>query len=400
MGFLRAVLFDLGDVIMQELTEEKDAGGVTLRAELVDGIKECIAALQAREIPLALVADTRTGTAANVLAQHGLENAFPVKAISEELGVEKPHPRMFRHALERLGIPESEWHRVAMVGNNLARDIVGATRCGLIAIWFRWNERYPGVPETEWHVPDYTVSSAKQLLELLAALDASDRERALAAKVAPVIMFDNHEPFYPVKVGYQIFEAPSPSPSFRRAVDLYVDEDRTASKVIEYAIYWDWDIGHLYELEHAWVYLDQNDQPLRVDASFHGTYHVLGVAGRERPLPQPFPLYSQPGKHAFARSPRWFEPREPYIDACTKDAGNAGLLITPLFEGIIHKLPGDDELARAYLRQRAFHPSFSFENLWKIREELLVPWAELKAWIPRRISEIRAKLAQDELLSG
>src|SRR5690606_39325258 len=107
------------------------------------------------------------------------------------------------------------------------------------------------------------LSSAKRLLELLAALDASDRERVLAAMCAPAIMFDNHEPFYPVKVGYQIFEAPSPSPSFRRAVDLYVDEDRTASKVIEYAIYWDWDIGHLYELEHAWVYLDQNDQPLR-----------------------------------------------------------------------------------------------------------------------------------------
>ena len=39
MGFLRAVLFDLGDVIMQELTEEKDADGVTQRAELVDGIR-------------------------------------------------------------------------------------------------------------------------------------------------------------------------------------------------------------------------------------------------------------------------------------------------------------------------------------------------------------------------
>src|SRR5690606_41431252 len=94
MGFLRAVLFDLGDVIMQELTEEKDAGGVTLRAELVDDIKECIAALQAREIPLALVADTRTGTAANVLAQHGLENAFSVKAISEEMGVRSEERRV------------------------------------------------------------------------------------------------------------------------------------------------------------------------------------------------------------------------------------------------------------------------------------------------------------------
>lgn len=113
-----------------------------------------------------------------------------------------------------------------MVGNNMARDIVGATRSGLISVWFRWNDRYPGEPTTEWHFPDYTVHSASELLETLLALDDGDRDRELVARSAPVFMFDANEPFYPVKVGYSFIHERAVSPSFPRQIDLYVDEDR------------------------------------------------------------------------------------------------------------------------------------------------------------------------------
>jgi len=103
----------------------------------------------------------------------------------------------------------------------------------LISVWFRWNERYPGTPQNEWQAPDYKVASAKELLDTLTALDRGDEERELAARAAPVIMFDAKEPFFPVKVGYTIAERLQPSPSFPRALDPYVDEERTASKVIE-----------------------------------------------------------------------------------------------------------------------------------------------------------------------
>ena len=98
---------------------------------------------------------------------------------------------MFHYALEGLGIPESEWGRVVMVGNNLARDIVGAPRCGLTSVWFRWNQRYPGVAETEWHVPDYRVSSTEQLFVTLLALPwEQPRSGVEHSRAAPLIMFD------------------------------------------------------------------------------------------------------------------------------------------------------------------------------------------------------------------
>jgi putative hydrolase of the HAD superfamily len=166
---LRAVLLDLGDVIMREETEQK-IDDVTQGAELVPGIAELLHRLHDEGMPLGLVADTRIGTYKNVLLQHGLYGVFDAFAISDELGCEKPDPRMFEHALEVLGISRSEWPEVAMVGNNLARDIRGANALGLITIWSAWNQRYPTIPADDAEKPRYQVGSSEQLGALLDAL--------------------------------------------------------------------------------------------------------------------------------------------------------------------------------------------------------------------------------------
>ncbi len=79
-GQLAAFLFDLGDVIMREETEEK-IDGVTQRAELVPGMAALLRDLKGRGKRLGLVADTREGTYLNVLRQHGLLALFDHFAI-------------------------------------------------------------------------------------------------------------------------------------------------------------------------------------------------------------------------------------------------------------------------------------------------------------------------------
>src|SRR5690349_3791685 len=91
--------------------------------------------------------------------------------------------------------------------------------------------------------------------ELLATPQDAD-DQALAARYAPLLRFDANEPFLPLAAGYTIFRADGPSLSMRRQVALAASEHPQATLAIEYAIWWDWDIGHLYELEHVWVYLD------------------------------------------------------------------------------------------------------------------------------------------------
>lgn len=203
-GNLRAVLLDLGDVIMREESEQK-IDGVTQRADLVPGMAALLAGLRARGVRLGLVADTRSGTYRNVLRQHELEEYFEVFAISEELGCEKPDRRMFAHALETLGIAAPEWGRVVMVGNNLERDIRGANALGLVSVWFAWNERYLLIPASPRDQPRYQVGDAAELGELLLALDGG----------AETARFDFPRPFTwrvpaPMDVGRSERRQPAP----------------------------------------------------------------------------------------------------------------------------------------------------------------------------------------------
>jgi len=223
-------------------------------------------------------------------------------------------------------------------------------------------------------------------------------DRDLAFRHFPVIAFDRMEPFLPSRVGYTIFRSPSDSRvDYKRKLSTPSALDFGLAGldcVIEYGIWWDWDIEHLYELEAAWIYLDGAGRHVRVEASWHGGYKVMLVDGRipirdGRPL-----LFSQPGKHAFAASPQAFSSEEKYAAPCSKEAGSMGLLVTPLFEGRIAKNPDRDRLARGYLQSRAFIPSFEFVKEWRMPREAFVPWDKLEKWIPVRIEEILSRLAE------
>ncbi len=167
---LIALFFDLGDTIMDEGTEVKDAQATTLHADLIPGMGDALRWCKAQVGRLALVADTRPGTARNVLAQHGLTALFDYLAISETVGVEKPDPLLFQVALDALQIAPSDYAHVAMIGNNLERDIAGAKRLGLATIFLHWNERRRTTPLSAGETPDYTVTNAAELVALIARL--------------------------------------------------------------------------------------------------------------------------------------------------------------------------------------------------------------------------------------
>jgi FMN phosphatase YigB (HAD superfamily) len=168
---IRALLFDLGDTLIVEESEVKDALGTTLQADLVPGMAEALPYFKASGYPLALVADSHPATPANVLRQHKLHDLFDYLAISEVVGAQKPQPLIFQTALLALGIPESDYGRVVMIGNNLERDVVGANSLGLISVFFHWNDRRRSRPLRVEERPRYVASSAQELVSLIAGLD-------------------------------------------------------------------------------------------------------------------------------------------------------------------------------------------------------------------------------------
>jgi HAD superfamily hydrolase (TIGR01549 family) len=123
---VKAILFDLGDTIMVEESQEINEAGITLKADLVPGMDQILREVKARSYQIGLVADTKKGTYKNVLRQHGLFELFDIFAISDEIGFEKPDPRIIVSALNALNIHPGDYHNVILIGNNLKRDIKGA----------------------------------------------------------------------------------------------------------------------------------------------------------------------------------------------------------------------------------------------------------------------------------
>lgn len=202
---------------------------------------------------------------------------------------------------------------------------------------------------------------------------------ALARRYAPIIRFDGNEPFIPSCAGCTIFRRPGASPSFPR----YIRLDGPAALAIEYALWWDWDIQHLYELEHAWVFVDDG-RVAGIESSQHGAATGDGLrfeAGR--PV-----LFSEPGKHALTTSEDVLLRRRAGAErACRQRAGTGGVWVTPLYRGRITRTPDADQLVRTYLRGRAFDPAWDWSRRVDVADLPLIPWPELDARIPGIVAE-------------
>lgn len=210
--------------------------------------------------------------------------------------------------------------------------------------------------------------------------ETPNSEHALAKRHAPILYFDRLEPFLPVAVGYTVFTAAGESPSFKRTIPL----PEGVMTAVEYAVWWDWDIQHLYELEHLWVYLDVDENIV----SGEGGFRILESNDKKMPLEQGrLVAYSEPGKHAFAGRPAQLGGRKLITEVCCRGlAGNGDVLVNDMFEGRINASRLQRRLTRRFMKAQAFTPSYDFAKRVDLQNVPLVTWAALKAWIPERVN--------------
>ncbi|MGP0586944.1 HAD family hydrolase [Paenibacillus timonensis] len=173
MAVKRLILFlDSGDTLVDEATEVRDDEGIVVRADLIPGAEDMLRQLAERGFTLALVADGNAQSFKNVYRQHGLYDIFTTMIYSETIKAEKPSPRMFKAAIGALDLSEADIPRIAMVGNNLGRDIKGANALGITSVFLKWTSRYPHTPASPEEEPDYIISEPLELLELAERLNA------------------------------------------------------------------------------------------------------------------------------------------------------------------------------------------------------------------------------------
>ncbi|PYM79784.1 MAG: hypothetical protein DME13_24970 [Candidatus Rokuibacteriota bacterium] len=72
------------------------------------------------------------GNLATVCDDLGIRSLFQAIVDSQAVGWKKPDPRIFRHALDELGVKPAE---ATFVGDSLSRDMAGARSVGMAHIW-------------------------------------------------------------------------------------------------------------------------------------------------------------------------------------------------------------------------------------------------------------------------
>ena len=131
----------------------------------VDTIKE----LYARGYTLGIVSDlVGTEEVDEWLDRDGLRPYFKTVQQSSTCLIRKPHPAIYYYALEECG---ADPHRTCYVGDNLARDIVGAKAAGL---GMTIGVQYPGrKPQeiTDENRPDRFISHFTQLLDIFPPIE-------------------------------------------------------------------------------------------------------------------------------------------------------------------------------------------------------------------------------------
>lgn len=125
------------------------------------GAEEILHRLQQAGVRIGLLTNGAADLQREKIEASGLGMFFDAAVVSGEIGSGKPEKEIFRHLLGLLGVAPDE---SLMVGNSLARDIVGGKRVGMHTCWLALEGEEEPVGLVE---PDFTIRSLGELPALV-----------------------------------------------------------------------------------------------------------------------------------------------------------------------------------------------------------------------------------------
>jgi 2-haloacid dehalogenase len=129
------------------------------QSQLLPGALELVRELAA-EYPLALITNGIAAVQNKRFAASPITPFFRSIVISEEAGIAKPDPRIFRPALETLGVEAAD---VLYVGDSVTSDMAGARNAGMDFCWLN----PAGAPVPEGYAPAFVIAAIRELPALI-----------------------------------------------------------------------------------------------------------------------------------------------------------------------------------------------------------------------------------------
>jgi HAD superfamily hydrolase (TIGR01549 family) len=133
-------------------------------------LRETLEAFKNKGKHLAVISNDRSFTPKATLTWLGIADLFDHFLTSEEIGIEKPDPRVFEVAAERFGRPIGD---IIYVGDDPIRDVQCAHKAGAKAILYVPPEKYRS--SKSWRdyslspdKPEFTVERFSDLLKVIA----------------------------------------------------------------------------------------------------------------------------------------------------------------------------------------------------------------------------------------
>lgn len=94
------------------------------------------------------------------ITKAGINKYFKKVILSDQVGMNKPHPKIFNYALNMAG---KEASQCIMIGDNLLTDIAGAKNCSIDQVWFN--------PDNKEHsheiLPTFTINQLPEIKNIL-----------------------------------------------------------------------------------------------------------------------------------------------------------------------------------------------------------------------------------------
>jgi putative hydrolase of the HAD superfamily len=128
------------------------------------GVRETLAELKRRGLPLAIVTDAINGNALARLRKTGLAEFFDYVISYDMTGAKKPAPDAFLLALEKLGSKPSE---TLLVGDSIRRDIAPAKQLGMITAYAKYGDRNIRGRDPPDCRPDFVLGDIRELVGLV-----------------------------------------------------------------------------------------------------------------------------------------------------------------------------------------------------------------------------------------
>jgi putative hydrolase of the HAD superfamily len=139
---------------------EMSRGIARRRLRLYPYVREVLDVLR-EQFPLAVVTDAQSAHARAELHKVGLLDYFHPIVVSGDHGFRKPDRRLFRLALDGMGVAAEN---AMYVGNDMRTDIVGARDAGMTTVMVDSDQGTKVYLDT---VPDHTITDFRDLLKIL-----------------------------------------------------------------------------------------------------------------------------------------------------------------------------------------------------------------------------------------